>query len=223
MTPDDLITLYPSLYHMAADAAWPLILRHGLLSTSAVLDLVGLSGESRRRLEEERRPESVTLQMGSGDRFVLRDQKPLNPGKLERCLVGMTVPEWLRLLNGKVFFWPTRRRCEQLLAARAYRGRAHTVIEVDTARLLDGHAPGVTLSPINAGAVLYNPPQRGAFTFVPLADVPFEEWRRKRGRAGAVGEVAVGYAVHDMAAVTRAVFRAEATGWTPICDGVPFG
>jgi len=70
-------------------------------------------------------------------------------------------------------------------------------------------------SPIS-GAVLYDPPQRGAFTFVPLADVPFEEWRRRRGRVGAVAEVAVGYAVHDMAAITRAVFRAEATGWTQI-------
>jgi hypothetical protein len=218
MTSDEFVTLYPSLFHMAADGAWPLILRHGLLSTSAVLDLVGLSGEPRRRLEEERRVESVTLHSGSGDLFVLRDQKPLHPGKLERCLVGMAVPEWLQLLNGKVFFWPTRRRCEELLAARAYRGRAHTVIEVDTARLLDGHSQQTALSPINAGAVLYNPPQRGKSTFVPLAEVPFEEWRRKRGRARAVAEVAVAYAVCDMATVTRAVFRAETMGWTSIWD-----
>jgi hypothetical protein len=54
---------------------------------------------------------------------------------------------------------------------------------------------------------------------VPLAKAPFEEWQRKRGRAGAVAEVAVAYAVPDVAAVTRAVFRAEATGWTPIWDG----
>ena len=216
MTPDDLITRYPSLFHMAADGAWPHILEHGLLSTTAVLDLVGLSGDPRRRLEEERREESVTLHAGSGECFVLRDQKPLHPGKLERCLVGMTVAEWLRLLNGKVFFWPTRRRCEHLLAARAYRGRAHTVIEVDTARLLDGHSHQVTLSPINSGSVLYDPPQRGAFTFVPLAEVPFEEWRRKRGRAGAIAEVAVEYAVPDVDALVRAVYRVGPEGWTRV-------
>ena len=40
---------------MAADGAWPQILRHGLLSTSAILDLLGVSGDRRHRLEEDGR------------------------------------------------------------------------------------------------------------------------------------------------------------------------
>jgi hypothetical protein len=176
MTPDELIALYPSLFHMAADRAWPHILQHGLLSTTAVLDLVGLSGDSRRRLEDERREESVTVHSGSGECFVLRDQKPLHPGKLGRCLVGMTVAEWLRLLNGKVFFWPTRRRCEQLLAARAYRGRAHTVIEVDTARLLDGHSDESPWRPSTPGPF--------SMTRLSVARSPLCRWRRFRSRSG---------------------------------------
>lgn len=220
MTPDELAALHPSLFHMTADGAWPHILRHGLLSTTAILDLVGLSGDQRFRLEEERRLESVVLDAGAGERFVLRDQKPLHPGKLERCLVGMTVPEWLRLLNAKVFLWPTRGRCERLLAAQAYRGRHHTVIEVDTARLLERHAAAVSLSPINAGSVLYNPPQRGPFTFAPLLEVAFDEWRRKRGRSRAIAELAVDYAILDVAAVARTVFRADSGDWTRIWGGL---
>ncbi|MBM4044352.1 MAG: hypothetical protein FJ279_04495 [Planctomycetes bacterium] len=219
MRPDELVARHPHLYHMAADGAWPNILRRGLLSTTAILDLFGLTGDRRRMLEQEPRRDSVVLQTDSGERFVLRDQKPLHPGKLERCLIGMTVPEWLRLLNGKVFFWPTRKRCEQLLAARAYRLGAHTVIEVDTVALLQQHARRVSLSPINAGSTLHDPPRRGAFTFVPLADADLDAWRTTTGRRRAIAEVAVDYAVLDIGAVIRSVFRADSRGWTRIWDG----
>ena len=33
-----LISRYPTLYHMAEDGSWESIQRHGLLSTSALLD-----------------------------------------------------------------------------------------------------------------------------------------------------------------------------------------
>jgi hypothetical protein len=115
-----------------------------------------------------------------------------------------------------VFFWPTRQRCEQLLGARAYRGQSHTVIEVDTTRLLEQCGRAVTLSRINAGSVLYNPPRRGSLTFAPLAEVRFDEWRHPRGRAEAIADIAVDYAVPDMAAVTSAVFRADSGDWTRI-------
>jgi hypothetical protein len=129
-----LADIHPGLYHMAEIGTWPSIRRHGLLSTSAILDLAGIQGSDRSELEAARRPESVSVQVGE-DTFVLRDQKPLSVSKLEQCLTDMTVPEWLRLLSSKVFFWPSRERCEQLLQARAYRDRSHLVIEIDTARL----------------------------------------------------------------------------------------
>jgi hypothetical protein len=128
----------------------------------------------------------------------------------------MTVPG-LRLLNSKVFFWPSRRRCEQLLGARAYRDRRHTIVEVDTADLLDRHAEKITVSRINAGAVLYDPPPRGSRTFLPISDVPFDEWRRKRGRSRAIAEVAVAYAVPDVAEVTVAVWQgADGKEWRKV-------
>ena len=39
MTPEDMARKYPFLYHMAELSSWPSIQRHGLLSTSALLDL----------------------------------------------------------------------------------------------------------------------------------------------------------------------------------------
>jgi len=197
---------------MAADGAWPSIRRRGLPSTSAVLDLAGIDGDERIRLEERRRPASVMINH-DGDAFVIRDQKPLNEAKLERCLVDMTVSEWLRMLNGKVFLWPTRERCEQLLDARAYRDQAHTIIEFDTVQLLEHH--DVTVSPINSGAVLYNPPKRGSFTFTTIDHFPDERYL-KRGRRKMIAEVAVDHAIPEVTDLMSAVWRAEASEWRRI-------
>ena len=212
MNVKEFIDLHSRLFHMAADGAWPSILRHGLFSTSAVLDVAGVDGEERVRLEERRRPDSVAITV-DGDEFILRDQKPLNESKLERCLVDMTVAEWLRMLNGKVFLWPTRERCEQLLDARAYRDHVHTIIEFDTARLLERHSASV--SPINSGAVLYDPPQRGTFTFTTIDEFPVDKYR-KRGRRKMIAEVAVDYAIPDAAEITTDVWRAGRHGWVRV-------
>ena len=56
--------------------------------------------------------------------------------------------------------------------------------------------------------MLYNPPPRGSRTFLPIADVPFDQWRQKRSRRRAIAEVAVEYAVPDVEAVTVAVWQA---------------
>jgi hypothetical protein len=208
----EFIDLHPRLFHMAADGAWPSIQRHGLLSTSAVLDLAGIDGDERVRLEQRRRLENVTITIDDSE-FVLRDQKPLNETKLEHCLVDMTVAEWLRMLNGKVFLWPTRERCVQLLNARAYRDRTHMIVEFDTERLLEHH--DVTVSPINSGAVLYDPPQRGTFTFSTVDEFPVHRYRR-RGRRKMVAEVAVSHSIPDATGLASAVWRTEKGGWKRI-------
>lgn len=214
LTADQFVDLHPRLYHMAADGTWPSILEHGLLSTSAILDLAGMEGERRRRIEEERRLESVSVSTPDGQ-FVLRDQGPLSEDKLASCLVDMTVPEWVKLLNGLVFFWPTMKRCADLLGAKAYRDDWHTIIEFDAARLLARH--DVLLSPINAGAVLYDPPPRGSFTFTTVEEFPFDEYRRRRKSAArAVAEVAVRHSIPDVRPLVVKVWRSRRDDWEPI-------
>jgi hypothetical protein len=204
--------LHPRLYHMAADGAWAAIQEYGLLSATAILDMAGLDAAARIPLERQRRMDSVAVDV-DGHRFVLRDQKPLNEAKLEACLTDMTVPEWIQMLNRKVFFWPTESRCRDLIGARAYRDQWHTVIEVDTAGLLERHE--VRLSPINAGAVLYSPPHRGSHTFTSIADFPFDDYRTKRSRNRVVAEVAVDCAVPEITAITTRVWRARRSEWVP--------
>src|SRR5262245_60459168 len=98
----NLIARYPVLFHMAEMDTWPNIKTEGLLSTSAVLDRAKLRGEARLVLEERHRPEKVSVDV-DGRKIVLRDQKPMEPRRLERALKdGITPEQWYKLLNGKV-------------------------------------------------------------------------------------------------------------------------
>lgn len=194
----DFVELYPRLFHMAAVSSWPTIERHGLRSVTALLDLLYFDPDRRPAIEAARRPHTVRLSDPELGEFEIRDQKPLNVGKLAECLTDMTTAEWLRLLNRKVFFWPTEGRVEDLLGAVAYRDCEHLVLVVRTSSLVALHEPEITLAPINTGSVLYDPPPRGRETLLPIAAYPFDEWRARRGPRKAIAEVAVDYAVPDI-------------------------
>jgi hypothetical protein len=208
---DEFIEQYPRLYHMAADGSWPSIREHGLLSTSALLDLFEIKGAVRHALESELRPNSVEISHAKFGKAIVRDQKPMSESALAECLTdGMSTWEWYRLLNKKVFFWPTKQRLASMLGARPYRKDPHVVLTVDTASLIRLHADGVWLSPINSGSTLYNPSPRGPSTFRLIADYPFDERRRARGAADAVAEIAIEYAVPQIKALVVRVHRQRA-------------
>jgi hypothetical protein len=198
MTVDELVTTYPRLYHMAEAGSWEGIRQYGLLSTTALLDLFEVDGDLRATLESARRPESVTITHPVHGAAVVRDQIPLREGPLERCLVGMTPVEWYHELNRRVFFWLDEERVRGLLRGRAYRGRPHDVLTVDTASLVGAHEDEITLAPINTGSTIYNPRPRGVSTFLSIADYPFEDWRRRRSWRKAVTELAVLGCVRDI-------------------------
>jgi len=200
----EFVQYYPRLYHMAEANSWPSIRKYGLLSTTALLDLFEIDGDLRRSLESQHRPQSVPITHPRHGQAVIRDQKPLRPGPLSNCLVGLSPAQWYRTLNRYVFFWVTEERLKTLLGARAYRNKTHTVISIDTARLLETNARAVRLSPINSGSTIYNPRPRGADTFQRMSTYPFEERRRLRGSANAVAELAVQYSVPD---ITRCVLE----------------
>ena len=130
---------------------------------------------------------------------VVRDQKPMDDTGLRRCLQdGLTPTEWYEILNDKTFFWLTEERLLRLLNARPYRRLEHTVLVVDTARLLERHEKNVLLSPINSGCTKPYPAKRGRTTFLPLPEYPFDIWRKKRGRLEAVVELSVAGGVPDV-------------------------
>src|SRR3989337_250524 len=107
MDPKLLIETFPRLYHMADKNAWPSIQRHGLLSTTALLDLFGVNGVQRTALESKHRPECVNIHHPKHGAAVIRDQKPMSDKGLARCLNGITPKEWYEILNRRTFFWLT--------------------------------------------------------------------------------------------------------------------
>lgn len=203
----ELLIDCPTLYHMAEHGSWPSIRKNGLLSTSALLDRFAIAGESREAIEARRRPLSVTLKCNGVGRAVVRDQFPMDHKGLIRCLENNLSPtDWYRLLNAKVFFWLTRDRLFRLLNAGLYRLQEHDVLALDSAALVSAYANKIWFCPINSGCTKPYPHPRGTTTFRRIPDYPYDYFRAKRKRGERVVELAVDYAVPDIAKfVTRVV------------------
>jgi hypothetical protein len=202
----------PILYHMAELGSWPSIERNGLLSTSALLDAVGVVGAERARIEAQRRPTNVTLTGGKFGRVVVRDQKPIDDAGLARCLEdGLTPEQWYRLLNGKVFFWLTESRLHRLLGAGAYRELSHDVLELDSAPLVAAYRDAITLSPMNSGCTKPMPHPRGQQTFLRIEAYPYAHWRTRRKRGERVVELAVNEGVRDVRKYVKRVREMRGT------------
>jgi hypothetical protein len=199
MTKKELLLNYPHLYHMAEHGSWENIKRYGLRSTTALLDLFEIKGSERTEIESRQRPNSVTINHPVYGSAVIRDQKPLSERALRQCLKGMLPTQWYELLNRKVFFWLSENRLMRLLGARAYREKSHCVLRIPTETLMAEHSDHITLSPINSGSTIFNPQPRGRGTFATLSDYPFVERLRKRRIHDAVVELAVDYAVPNIA------------------------
>ena len=172
-------TTYPRLYHMAEASMWPSIQQHGLLSTSALLDLYGASGAARDAIERQRRPDFIAVNHAVLGQVLIRDQKPMTDATLAPVLVDMSPAEWYALLNERVFFWVNEERLKGLLGA--YRHRDNLVLVLDTAKVLARHAMQTTLSTINSGYSRRWAVPRGRETFQSLAD--FQLVQRINGKA----------------------------------------
>jgi Family of unknown function (DUF7002) len=185
---------YPRLYHMAHHEALPQILKYGLLSTSALLDLFEIHGERRVQIETRMRPASIVIEHPKHGRAVIRDQKPIVSDKrLAKALAGTaTTAEWHLLLNSKVFFWVNRDRLDDLRRARAYRHDPQLILTLDTQRVVEATADKIWLCSINSGCCIPFPHERSPDRFRKLVDYAFDLWRRKKGGADkAVVECAI--------------------------------
>jgi hypothetical protein len=178
---------------MAHEDALPGILRHGLRSTSALLDLFEVGVEQRKEIETRMRHECVAIEHSIHGKAVIRDQKPIgSDGRLSKALGESATPDkWHRLLNSKVFFWLTPKRLETLRKARAYRASSHLILILDTKKVVAVAAHHLWLSSMNSGACMPFAHPRSPAIFRRLADYDFEYWRRKRGKDEAIVECAV--------------------------------
>ncbi len=211
ITAEELIERYPVLYHMAAYGSWPSIKKHGLLSTSALLDLFEITDPLRTNLLTTQRRTSVPISHAIHGAAILRDQKPLSEKNLSRCLTDCDAPTWYRILNGRVFFWLNRERLLTLMSASEYVGKPHTVLEVATAKLLPECMDRIELAHMNTGNTRPFPHPRGRSTFRNLSDYPYED-RRRLAPYSAVVELTVAGGGQDIRDYVRKVEHGKVTG-----------
>ena len=178
---------------MAESGSWPSIQKHGLLSTTALLDLFEIDGPKRYKIESTWRQRSVKIAHAVHGTAIIRDQNPMPPGSLQEVLEDITPKQWYELLNGKTFFWLTHDRLSRLLNGRMYRNRSHDVIAVDTRALVERHLNRITLSRINSGFARFGQGKRDLNTFKSITQYP------PMNRMDAVAELAVDYCVPDIA------------------------
>jgi hypothetical protein len=186
------------VFHLAEADNWPSIERGGLLSTAALLKRPGVTDADRIRISRHRAARTVL-----SDGTVVRDQGPMPPVALQRCLHGMTPEQWYELLNGKVFFWTDAERLNRHL--HACRRNPQVVMVLDAERLLARHGERAAVSPFNTGNARRRPAPRGAATFVPYATWQRSGWMheaaalgtQQRPRSHPPAELAVDWAVPD--------------------------
>ena len=211
MTPELFCDQYPYLFHMAEAGTWESIERHGLLSTSAILDLLGMTGKERKRIESSCRKDYMPIGDKEHGTFLIRDNGPLPLEKLRASLIDMTPEQFYRELNRQVFFWPNEERVKGLLGARRYRNREHTVIKVSSELLLDYYQARICLSRINSGSAIYQPTPRGRDTFVPFAEWPEDVGPRSGKLKKPIAEIAVSYSVEKITDVAVEVNEMHGT------------
>ncbi|WP_267084308.1 DUF7002 family protein [Xanthomonas sacchari] len=192
---EKLIELYPYLYHMAEADTWPSIQQRGLLSTTAALDALAVSGARRQALEGMHRPTMLAVKPGAPDDIVLRDQRPMPPNRLAQALPAhLTTEQWYRLINSKVFFWVSEERLGRLL--NAYGADEHDVLRVNTASLLSVHYDRTWLCHMNSGNTLPIPHWRDESIFKRIPDYPVKGAGKPLKE---VVELVVDYSVPDIA------------------------
>jgi hypothetical protein len=114
---------------------------------------------------------------------VLRDQLPMPPSALARCLVDMTPAQWYALINSKVFFWFDIERLNRQRRASGISPEA-VVMTIDAERLLAVHGGRAYLSAFNTGNARRRPAVRGRQSFVPYAAWLESRWASETAALG---------------------------------------
>jgi hypothetical protein len=203
-----LVQRYPVLYHMASFGSWPLIRKHGLLSTAALLDLFEVSERAKNELLSAQRRESVAISHPVHGSAILRDQKPLSEKNLKRCLTDCDPDTWYTTLNERVFFWLNHDRLMTLMSASEYASKPHVILEVESAPLVSDYESEIELAPMNTGNTRPFPHPRGRSTFRKMSQYPYEG-RHKLNDYSAIVELTVLRGVPNIRQYLRKVEHAQ--------------
>ena len=151
-------------YHLVDANNWTSVQTHGLMSARRLMERCASTEDSSAA--RRHRPASWRLPSG----VLIRDQSPMPPKILRRCLRNGLIPEdWFELLNSKVFFWldPGRLNRQRLACGES----PQIALIVNASRLLMKYAASAAVTPINTGNALRSAAARNLSTFV-----PYERW-----------------------------------------------
>ncbi len=154
------------MFHLAEEENWPSIKRYGLLSAEKLM----LRSNTSHLLNSYRMERTVL-----SDGTIIRDQKPIPPKALERCLIGMHPAEWYRLLNSKIFFWFDPDRVNR--QKKACGANRQKVMIIGTEHLLSKYAEAASVTPFNTGNARRKPAPRSRDTFVPYTAWLKSAWK----------------------------------------------
>jgi hypothetical protein len=193
---EEFTEAYPTLFHVSLAQDIGQIMKHGLLSTSALLDRCEVKGEQRFEIESSPRPRSVCISHSIYGEFLINDQAPMKAAALSNCLTDLSPEQWCASLNRRVFFWPTQGRLVRHIGARVAAGRPKIVFSFETRSVFDVlDFDAFEFSAINSGNTTRRAALRGSSTFWKARDYPFRERRKHRGSGDAIAEVTYPYAV----------------------------
>lgn len=150
------------------------------------------------------------LELPGGER--IRDQSPMPPAALARCLDQGTSPQdWYRLVNNHVFFWLSPERMQR--HGMALRTRAQILFTMDTAALVAAYHDSAFVTPFNIGNARRMPATRGLRTLCPVASWRANGWKletlpggRRRPTSHPPAELLITGAVPD---IHRFIIRRE--------------
>jgi hypothetical protein len=182
-----------------------MIQKHGLLSSSKLVELFEVPEPRRTQLLSAQRKESEILSHPTHGTATLRDQKPLSAKNLDRCLHDCDPASWYRILNDRVFFWLDRQRLITLMSAAEYANKEHTVLQIDSSHILKSYEDQIELAHMNTGNTRPFPHPRGRDTFRSLKEYDYAR-RRKLADYSAIVELTVKGGVTD---IHKAVNRVE--------------
>jgi len=170
----DLARVRPGLVHVTFAGGWEAIRHRGyLLSVASLVMEAHLDPREAASLVTSYRPDLVTLKLSDGSQAVLRDQLRRRKN-VEATLDDVTEPEWLALLNSRVFFFPAgHARVQELISAYVGKGFVQEEIRLSTTGLLQGQEDRIEVATVNSGGFSrVQGPSRGKGTLLPLAEVP---------------------------------------------------
>ena len=147
-----------------------------LLSTEAIINLSSFDENERNEFLSQRRKTHEIIEIGE-DKYHIRDQRPISILNLVKCLTsGFSVKDFFKMLNCRVFFWPTIQRLNSHY--KRYSSESPIIIRVSTEELLRIN-PHSEFCRLNSGATRSNshlngaPPERGNGTFLPADEFKY--------------------------------------------------